>query len=60
MRGYGRVALMTYHCSQAVTSNRWIRLAWAAVPIFVSVGAIETLDNFANLHWYLLWLTPGS
>ncbi|BAS17716.1 hypothetical protein AHiyo8_60190 [Arthrobacter sp. Hiyo8] len=52
------VALMTYHCAQALTSNTWIRVAWAAVPIFVNVGAFEALGNFANLHWYLLWLTP--
>lgn len=52
------VSLMTFHCAQAVTSNQWIRMAWAAIPVFVNVGAIETLGNFANIHWYFLWLTP--
>ncbi len=52
------VSLMTYHCAQALTSNQWIRMAWAAIPVFVNVGAIETLGNFANIHWYFLWLTP--
>ncbi|MFH5877832.1 hypothetical protein [Arthrobacter sp. NA-172] len=52
------VSLMTYHCSSAVTGSKWIRAAWAAIPIFVNVGAIETLGNFANMHWYLLWLAP--
>ena len=52
------VSLMTYHCAQAVTSNQLIRMAWAAIPVFVNVGAIETLGNFANIHWYFLWLTP--
>lgn len=52
------IALMTFHCSSSLTTSVWIRGAWAAIPIFVNVGAIETLGNFANLHWYLLWLAP--
>ncbi|MBT2515320.1 hypothetical protein [Arthrobacter sp. ISL-30] len=56
--GVAVVAVLTFHCAQAVTQNVWIRGAWAAIPVFVNVGAIETLGNFANFHWYLLWLAP--
>lgn len=50
------VSVLTYHCARAVTANVWMRAAWAAVPVVINVGAIETLGNFANFHWYLLWL----
>lgn len=52
------VSLMTFYCSDALTDALWVRAAWAGIPILVNVGAVETLGNFANLHWYLLWLTP--
>lgn len=52
------VALVTYYCSSALTDLVWVRAAWAVIPVLTNVGAIETLGNFANLHWYLLWLTP--
>lgn len=52
------VALITFHSAKVACDSVWIRSGWAAIPIFVNVGAIEPLGNFANLHWYLLWLTP--
>lgn len=52
------ISLLTFHCSASVSPGVWIRGAWAAIPVLVNVGAIETLGSFANLHWYLLWLTP--
>lgn len=52
------VSVLTYHCAHAITHNPLMRAGWAAVPVLINVGAIETLGNFANFHWYLLWLTP--
>lgn len=52
------VAYLTFHCAAALTSNPWVRLAWAAIPVLLSVGPYEILGNTANLHWYLLWLVP--
>lgn len=52
------ICLLTYHCASGISNNRWIRAAWGAIPLVVNVGAMETLGNFANLHWYLLWLAP--
>ncbi|WP_426978357.1 hypothetical protein ACQCSU_03765 [Pseudarthrobacter sp. O4] len=52
------VAYLTFHCASALTDSLWVRLAWAAIPILVSVGPYEILGNTANLHWYLLWLVP--
>jgi hypothetical protein len=52
------IALMVFHCSRALTANVFIRLSWASITILVAPGAIESQGNFANIHWYLLWLVP--
>ncbi|MET1086826.1 MAG: hypothetical protein ABWY04_06860 [Arthrobacter sp.] len=52
------VACLTFHCASALSSSVWIRLAWAAIPVLLSVGPYEILGNTANIHWYLLWLVP--
>jgi hypothetical protein len=52
------VAFLTFHCASALSSNVWVRLAWAAIPVLLSVGPYEILGNTANIHWYLLWLMP--
>ncbi|WP_334170991.1 hypothetical protein [Sinomonas sp.] len=54
----GVVAALVWHCSRALSTSPLIRLAWAAIPVLVAAGPQETLGNFANLHWYLLWLVP--
>jgi hypothetical protein len=52
------VAYLTFHCASALSSSVWVRLAWAAIPVLLSVGPYEILGNTANIHWYLLWLMP--
>ena len=52
------VAYLTFHCASALSSNIRVRLAWAAIPVLLSVGPYEILGNTANIHWYLLWLMP--
>jgi hypothetical protein len=52
------VAFLTFYCSGALTDKVWLRGAWAAIPVMVSVAPYEILGNSANLHWYLLWLVP--
>ncbi|MET3176377.1 UNVERIFIED_ORG: hypothetical protein ABIB52_004252 [Arthrobacter sp. UYCu721] len=52
------VAYLTFHCASAFSSSVWVRLAWAAIPVLLSVGPYEILGNTANIHWYLLWLMP--
>lgn len=54
----GVVAALVWHCSSALAASPAIRLAWAAIPVLVAAGPQETLGDFANLHWYLLWLVP--
>ncbi|UPO75581.1 hypothetical protein [Arthrobacter sp. Helios] len=54
----GLVAALTYYCTSAFTSNLMARLAWASIPVLAAPAALETMGNTANLHWYLLWLTP--
>lgn len=52
------VALLVFHCSSAVTSNFYARLGWASITVLVAPAPLETLGNLANIHSYLLWLTP--
>lgn len=52
------IALMVFHCSKALSANVLVRLAWASITILVAAGPLETQGNFANIHWYLLWLAP--
>lgn len=54
----GLVAALTFYCASAITANAAARLCWASIPVLVAPGALETMANFANLHWYLLWLAP--
>lgn len=54
----GLVAALTFYCSSAITSNLAARLCWASIPVLIAPGALETMGNTANLHWYLLWLMP--
>lgn len=54
----GVVACLVFHCSKAITSNVYARLGWASITILVAPAPWETLGNFANIHSYLLWLTP--
>lgn len=54
----GVVCVLTYYCTAALSTVPWIRMCWASIPLLVAPGALETLGNLANLHWYLLWLLP--
>lgn len=54
----GLSAALTFYCASAVTAGMAARLCWASIPVLVAPGALETMGNLANLHWYLLWLTP--
>lgn len=52
------VAYLIFLAAKQFTPNVWIRLLWAASTFLIPPGPVEALGNFANLHWYLLWLTP--
>lgn len=54
----GLIAAATFYCSSELTANLTARLCWASIPVLVAPGGLETVGNAANLHWYLLWLTP--
>ena len=54
----GFISALTFYCSSALTTNVSARLCWASIPVLVPPGALETMGNVANLHWYLLWLAP--
>jgi hypothetical protein len=52
------IAMLVYHCSKAITPNRFVRICWASITILVAPAPLESLGNFANIHSYFLWLTP--
>ncbi|MET3705848.1 hypothetical protein ABIB17_000447 [Arthrobacter sp. UYEF6] len=52
------IAALVFHCSKAMSPNPLVRICWASITILVAPGPLETLGNFANVHWYLLWAVP--
>jgi hypothetical protein len=54
----GVVAAGVWSCSRALVASTAVRLALAAVTVLVPLAPVEVSGNLANLHWYLLWLTP--
>lgn len=54
----GAVAALVYVGSRDVLHFRATRVALALVTVLVPTAAAEVLGNTANLHWFLLWLTP--
>jgi len=54
----GLVAAGVWVCSRGLVASRVVRLALAAVTVLVPLAPLEVSGNLANVHWYLLWLTP--
>jgi hypothetical protein len=54
----GLVAALVHTCSRDVIGTRAARVALGLVTVLVPTAAAEVLGNGANLHWFLLWLTP--
>lgn len=52
------VAGAVFHCSSALTERVPVKVAFASIIPLIGAGPLETTGNFANLHWYLLLLTP--
>ncbi len=54
----GAVAGLVHACSRDVVGSRAARVVLGLVTVLVPTAAAELLGNTANLHWFLLWLTP--
>jgi hypothetical protein len=54
----GLIAVMVFHCAESLDSRFHVRAALASIVVLIGAGPLETTGNFANLHWYLLFLTP--
>lgn len=52
------VAVLVFYLSEPFAESYAVRLCWSSATILVAPAPLETLGNFANIHWYLLWLTP--
>lgn len=51
-------AALDFHCSKAISPNPLVRICWTSITILVAPRPLETLGNFANVHWYPLWAVP--
>jgi len=54
----GGVAALVFLFSRDVIDTWVSRLGLAAVTVLIPLAAQEPVGNLANLHWYLLFLTP--
>lgn len=52
------IAVSVFFLSRSVIPELPLRLMLAMIPVLLPVGPLEVLGNAANLHWYLLWLSP--
>jgi hypothetical protein len=54
----GAVGALVFICSRQIVPWLPARISIAALAALIPTAPIEVLGNTANLHWYLLWLTP--
>lgn len=54
----GAVGAGVFVCSRPLVHSPLVRVALAAATVLVPAAPIEVMGNLANLHWYLLWLSP--
>ncbi|MFZ7089067.1 hypothetical protein [Curtobacterium sp. RRHDQ10] len=54
----GVTAAATFAFSGGMLRTRTARIAVSLVPVLLPIVATEALGNFANLHWFALWLAP--
>ncbi|HEX4723592.1 MAG TPA: hypothetical protein VH333_13815 [Pseudonocardiaceae bacterium] len=49
------IAVLVFAASGGHIRTAWIRLGLASAVVLLPAGNAETLDNLANLHWFLLF-----
>ena len=54
----GAVAGLVFVFSRDVVTDLACRLVIGMITVLVPIAATEALGNIANLHWFLLYLTP--
>lgn len=54
----GLVAALVFVYSRDLVLAAPLRAALALVTVLAPLAPLEVSGNLANLHWYLLWLTP--
>lgn len=54
----GLVGVAVFFLSRSHIPSVWSRLLLAGIPALLPVAPLEVMGNTANLHWYMLWLTP--
>ena len=54
----GVVAALVFACSRDVVHGPAARIVLGLVTVLVPTVSAEVLGTTANLHWFLLWLTP--
>lgn len=54
----GVIAALVFVCSRDVIAYLPARVVAALLTVLIPIAAVEPLGNLANLHWFLLYLTP--
>lgn len=52
------VASAVFFLARDIVPWWFARAFLALIPVLVPAAPLEVLGNLANLHWFLLWLTP--
>lgn len=52
------ISIGVFYLSRELTDSVPVRVMIAVIPVLLPIGPNEIQGNAANLHWYLLWLTP--
>jgi hypothetical protein len=54
----GTVSAVIYVCGSQILHSRVLGLAVAAITVLDPLVPHEVLGNLANLHWFVIWMTP--
>lgn len=54
----GATAGAVFVCTGSLTDRMSVRIALAALTVLIPSLPVEVFGNLANVHWFLLWLTP--
>lgn len=54
----GVVAAVVFVCASQILGSRPLGLTVAAITVLVPLASHEVLGDLANLHWFVVWMTP--
>lgn len=54
----GVVTAVVFVCASQILGSRWLAIMVAAITVLVPLGSHEVLGDLANVHWFVVWMTP--